>query len=265
MSKSNTKVICISGKARHGKDTTANFLKEYLEAAGKKVLIAHYGDQVKYICRTFFGWNGEKDEAGRTLLQRIGTDVIRKQNPRHWVDRVLEILHYFPDEWDYVLIPDCRFPDEVERVKESGFDCFHVRVIRPYFDSPLTAEQQAHPSETALDHYMADYFLVNQHTLDTLKKYVGDLADKILGRSAPVASSTRREGARAMRKGDPVYRLGLQKWTSHHKYLSFEESCKTFATLWDLGLVDVRVMSEDGEKPHKVIVVVRDFVETNVI
>lgn len=48
------KVICISGKAQHGKDTSANLLKMMLEADGYKVLIAHYGDLVKYICKTFF-------------------------------------------------------------------------------------------------------------------------------------------------------------------------------------------------------------------
>ena len=70
------KVICISGKAQHGKDTSALMVKEMLEDDGYKVLIAHYGDLVKYICRTFFQWNGEKDEAGRSLLQRIGTDAV---------------------------------------------------------------------------------------------------------------------------------------------------------------------------------------------
>ena len=43
------KVVCISGKARHGKDTLAGILKNYLEDSGNKVLVAHFGDLVKYI------------------------------------------------------------------------------------------------------------------------------------------------------------------------------------------------------------------------
>ena len=43
------RVIVISGKAQNGKDTTAGFLKEALEADGYSVLIAHYGDLVKYV------------------------------------------------------------------------------------------------------------------------------------------------------------------------------------------------------------------------
>ena len=38
------KIVCISGKAQHGKDTTAKLLEETLEAQGNRVLIAHYGD-----------------------------------------------------------------------------------------------------------------------------------------------------------------------------------------------------------------------------
>lgn len=72
------KIISISGKAQSGKDTTAALLKEVLETDGYTVLIAHYADLLKYICKTFFGWNGVKDEAGRQMLQYIGTDSARR-------------------------------------------------------------------------------------------------------------------------------------------------------------------------------------------
>ena len=42
------KVVCISGKAQHGKDTTAGMMKTVLEDMGYSVLIAHYGDLLKY-------------------------------------------------------------------------------------------------------------------------------------------------------------------------------------------------------------------------
>lgn len=168
------KVIAISGKARHGKDTAAAMLKEELEADGCRVLIAHYGDLVKYVCRTFFGWNGEKDEAGRTLLQRVGTDVIRAKNESFWVRFIVNILSFFSEEWDYVLIPDCRFPNEIMYLRTAGFDVTHLRVIRPGFTSPLTPEQQRHPSETALDGTEADVYLMNDGTLADLRRKIVD-------------------------------------------------------------------------------------------
>lgn len=175
------KIILISGKARHGKDTTANFLKSALEADGYSVLVAHYGDLVKYVCKTFFGWNGEKDEHGRTLLQKVGTDAIRTQRPDYWVSFITDIMELFSEEWDYVLIPDCRFPNEVERVKEAGFNTVHLRVVRENFVSPLTAEQQAHPSETALDNTTPDYYIMNSGSLKDLQNTVVELLVELNG------------------------------------------------------------------------------------
>ena len=175
------KVICISGKAQHGKDTSANLLKMMLEADGYKVLIAHYGDLVKDICTPFFDWNGEKDVYGRSLLQRIGTDVIRRQEPDYWVSFVADILKFFDGEWDYVLIPDSRFPNEVDYLKEHGFDVIHMRVIRQNFVSPLTPEQQKHPSETALDNVLPDHYINNYGTLNDLRDTISGLITEING------------------------------------------------------------------------------------
>lgn len=175
------KVILISGKAQHGKDTAARFLKSALEADGNAVLVAHYGDLVKYVCKTFFGWDGEKDLAGRTLLQIIGTDTIRAKRPDYWVSFISDILMFFPDEWDYVLIPDCRFPNEVDHIKNAGFDTVHLRVVRDGFVSPLTPEQQAHPSETALDDVRADYYITNNGSLKDLQNAVVDWVVELTG------------------------------------------------------------------------------------
>ena len=169
------KVVCISGKAQHGKDTTAGMMKTALESMGHTVLIAHYGDLVKYVCRTFFGWNGEKDAYGRSLLQKVGTDIVREQRPNYWVDFVKDMLSMFPNEWDFVLIPDSRFPNEIDGLKQSGFNVIHLRVRRENFESPLTTEQQNHPSETALDHVVPDFLIVNDGTLDDLYNKVCNL------------------------------------------------------------------------------------------
>lgn len=165
-------VVLISGKAQHGKDTTAGFLRTALEADGCSVLIAHYGDLVKYVCKQYFGWNGEKDEFGRTLLQHIGTDVVRTQDENFWVRFVGEVLTFFKDEWDYVLIPDCRFPNEVDYLRTIGFSVIHMRVVRDGFVSPLTQEQQKHLSETALDNHGADIYMHNKGTLEDLRRAV---------------------------------------------------------------------------------------------
>lgn len=163
------KVICISGKAMNGKDTSAAFIKDALEGDENAVLITHYADLLKHICRSFFDWNGEKDEIGRHILQYVGTDIIRAQQPNFWVDFLISVLKLFKDEWDYVLIPDCRFPNEIDAMREAGFDVITLRIIRPNFETPLTEEQQQHPSEVSLDNYSFDYTVYNDDTLDSLR------------------------------------------------------------------------------------------------
>lgn len=172
------KIICISGKAQHGKDTTATILSSALEGRGNKVLTFHYADLLKYLCKQYFNWNGEKDEAGRTLLQHVGTDVVRAKEPNYWVNFAKDFLKLFENEWDYVLIPDCRFPNEVE-VMKSNFDTIHVRVVRPNFDGPLSDEQKKHSSETALDNYSYDELITNNSNVLDLEVNIIDLAKRI--------------------------------------------------------------------------------------
>lgn len=173
------KVCCISAKARHGKDTAAAMLAEYLENKGKKVLITHYADLLKFICKNYFGWDGEKDEAGRTLLQRIGTDVIGKEKPSYWAKFIVEILKFFEREWDFVLIPDCRYPIEVSTM-EDNFDTVVLRIERPGFESNLTEEQKKHASEVMMDDYPFDAVLYNDSDLATFKDKVEWFADNYL-------------------------------------------------------------------------------------
>lgn len=173
------KVIVISGHARHGKDTLARMMKDYLEACDNNVLITHFGDFLKYICKTLFDWDGKKDDAGRSLLQYVGTEIIRKQQPDFFADFLVNILNLFPNEWDYVLIPDCRFPNEITCFRENGFDVRHIRIHRPNFDSGLNKQQLNHPSETALDNYSADYYVLNDSTRENLKDKALEIINKI--------------------------------------------------------------------------------------
>lgn len=177
------KIICISGKARHGKDVTAGILKKILEEKGMRVLITHYGDLLKYICSSFFGWNGKKDKAGRDLLQYIGTNNIRDKEPDYWVNFVAGVLRIFPQWWDYVLIPDCRFPNEIDVMRDIfKDDVTHLRIVRfdydpnenrwAPFDNGLTEEQKNHISETALDHVKPNLTLYNFGTYERYEQYI---------------------------------------------------------------------------------------------
>lgn len=172
------KVITISGKAESGKDTAAGILRDNLEELGYSVLICHYADLLKYICKQYFGWNGKKDEQGRSLLQIVGTETIRKQNKDYWVDFIVQLLKFFPDEWDFVVIPDTRFPNEIEKIKEN-FNGVAVKICRPGYENHLTEEQRAHLSETALDGYAFDYTITNKGDISDLREDIKTMINRI--------------------------------------------------------------------------------------
>ena len=167
-------ILVISGHAQNGKDTVAGLLRDSLKADGNRVLVAHYADLLKYMCRTFFDWDGNKDEKGRHILQYVGTDVIRKQAPDFWVDFISSVLTYFNDNWDYVLIPDTRFPNEIDKLLSNGFNVTHIRVVRPNFESSLTEEQKNHPSETALDNVNPDFYIYNEGSMEELRVNINE-------------------------------------------------------------------------------------------
>ena len=171
------KVILISGKARSGKDQSAFFIKNYLENnKNKKVVIIKYGDFLKSFLEKSLGWDGKKDESGRTMLQQWGTNVIRKNYEYSFTDMMVALLKGIYDRFDCVIISDVRFPNEIEEIKKS-FDCVSLRVMRDLKHCGLTNEQMKHPSETAMDNYDFDSYIYNKLDLDTLQKACEQFCD----------------------------------------------------------------------------------------
>lgn len=152
------KCISISGPAGHGKDTLANKLKSLLEAKGNKVFIIHYADYLKMIATQVYNWNGRKDKVGRDILQKLG-DKMRAQDQLFLINELVKILNLVKDDFDIAIIPDARFPKEIECLKSIG-KTLSVHITRVDYKSRLTAEQNNHTTERALDKYSYDYDII---------------------------------------------------------------------------------------------------------
>ena len=170
--------IIISGKSGSGKDMFAQFLKEELAKHNKKALVIHYADAVKWFCRDFLDWDGKKDEVGRTLLQMVGTDIVRKIHPNFWTGIVVGLIQAFEptSNFDIAIVPDARFPNEVDISLSSLKNCVSVRIERKNADGTdwvnplLTEDQRNHASETSLDCFAFDYIIHNDEGLDLLRE-----------------------------------------------------------------------------------------------
>ncbi len=174
-------VLLISAKAQHGKDSFADaFIKEAQDRLGFRCLRIKYGDILKYVCKEYFGWSGQKDEKGRQILQQVGTNLCRNNNPDVWVNCVIEVVKGLKTEYDFVCISDTRFPNEINAWEKTDFFTYTIRLNRKNddgsdFDNKLTDEQKAHPSETGLDDWKFNYYIENKNLED-----IGFAAKQIL-------------------------------------------------------------------------------------
>ena len=179
----------ISGKAGSGKDTIANFFKDELIASNKRVLVMHFADLVKYYATQYFNWDGEKNEAGRNLLQEIGTTVMRGRYPEYWAEIIGKFIDAYtiPEHsfFDYILIPDWRFINEYEVVYDyaaiQNNETITIRIER-YDDAGLkwknpnmTSDQLNHISECELDNFAFNWIIENRGTLEDLKNSVDEI------------------------------------------------------------------------------------------
>ena len=147
------KIICISGKDETWKDTVADILREELRGEGQRVLIARLADPLRHICRDWFKWDDKKGPAG--LLQCIGTDLVRAQNPDFWVDFTAGLIAAIRDRWDYVIIPDCRFKNELD-LERYGFTPLHLRADGPRERQAETELDSVEPDERLANHTLCD-------------------------------------------------------------------------------------------------------------
>lgn len=180
------KVILISGKSNSGKDQLSEYVKQLLEQKGNRVLTIHFGDPVKFFLTKYYNWDGKKDEQGRQLLQHLGTDTLRKKYPTYWGEIISKFISATNNDWDYVLIPDWRFFNEMEMIKKYNKDVITVRINRLNEDGTFvtnpafTEEQLNHISECELDDFYCDWLIDNSGTLTDLASYAIHFVEEIV-------------------------------------------------------------------------------------
>ena len=110
-----------------------------------------YGDDEQKNTLTDILWN-EKLLTAREVMQLVGTDLFRAMKHDVWTSSTIQKIQ--TEQKKIALIADCRFPNEVKAVKESG------GVIIKLTRNPFNSD---HLSETALDHENYD-----QRNFDTI-------------------------------------------------------------------------------------------------
>lgn len=179
-------IIGVSGWARAGKDTVADYLvdnfgfvkmsfaepmREALIRLNPTISVGGYHTELATAVR-LMGWEDLKGESPdiRGLMQRLGTEVGREMfGENFWVDLALSRVKPGMN----VVFADCRFVNEADAIRAAGGVVW--RVERKGF-----GPANDHISERALDSYKFDDGLSNYETVDVLNGLVDDLVARVL-------------------------------------------------------------------------------------
>ena len=169
------RLFVLAGKARSGKDTTADYMEKHYK--NKKIIRLMYGAWVKEYARMLSSWNGSEEDKPRELLQKIAIES-REVNPNYTIKRMEEDINILKDYADILIITDARMPEEVLMPKEKFNETVTIKLERPNFGSPLSASQQKSLTEVALDNFDSyDYVLINDGSLDDLERKIINLIE----------------------------------------------------------------------------------------
>ena len=163
-------IVGITGLKRSGKDTLAGC---FVERGWKRYALA---DPIKEACKVLFDWNSARIEemkevtderwgiSPRRAMQVIGTEVFRRALPDmipgfidgFWIERMR--AEYLLD--CRMVVPDVRFPDEAQAIRDLGGKI--IRVYRP------GSKRDPHPSEAMVDSIEYDHAIANAGDLREL-------------------------------------------------------------------------------------------------
>lgn len=169
-------LIVISGKARVGKDTFADILKNTFD---ENYVTLAYAGELKRKCTEDFDLSYDQlygdlkevpDEryvkysdstnvvywTPREIMQFIGTNCYRAIDNNFWVKSLFKYVD--KNNLKNVIITDARFPNEIiAPVLRGGY---HIRINR---DLRTNINGETHASETSLDDFSQINFTINNN------------------------------------------------------------------------------------------------------
>ena len=170
------KVYVIGGKAKCGKSSFGNFLREELKDYGHKPCVMHITGPLYGYAKNYFDWE-EGDEKPREFLQKMGIEIIKEKmgKDNFLLDRLFEDIEILENFFDTFIITDARLIKEFEFIKSKYLDVVTIKIVRPDFDPELNEEEAHHITETEIDNYDKFDYVIENKGLDELKEAAVEL------------------------------------------------------------------------------------------
>lgn len=182
--------LAFGHKARVGKDTACEYIcKTY---GGNNAKVLRFAKPVYEIAGQVQRYLEKDVVKDASLLQLIGLGMRQIYGENIWVDRVQKDIRE-SESVDVLCVPDMRFTNEMEMLRNEGFTC--IDIVR---NSRVIDRDPNHPSEIGLDGADFSHVINNDATVDQFYSELDyivaqvnpALYEKIWGLKADCASST---------------------------------------------------------------------------
>jgi len=171
-------IFLVAGKARSGKSTVGEIIKDEYINDDKRVIVSPITKYLKKYIEEITGEEIDEFNKPRELLQKLSSVVIKSELGMEdfFVNRLIEDLKIYSYFFDIIVIPDVRFESEIQIVKSNFNKVISIGVVRENYKSDLTIEEQNDVTETSLDNYNSyDYKIINDNKSDLYLKVINIL------------------------------------------------------------------------------------------
>ena len=161
------KILLIGGKAGAGKNTVADIIKKNFD----NVNLLAFATRVKDTAY-FMGWDGQKDERGRKLLQHIGA-VGREYYKDTWANDVAWLIKSksLSKGDSLFVVTDFRFPNEYQVLNKAFPHSVYTMYVTGR-QANLGEENSKDVSENSLDDFVFDFVIDNSGSKEALEDEV---------------------------------------------------------------------------------------------
>lgn len=177
-------IVIINGKPRSGKDTVIKFMKQFCNLDECARCYAYSTIDPVKSALVSLGWNGEKDSESRNMLATLKQFWISNcDGPlKYCIDTIMSRISGSAD--DLVLVFQIREPDEITKLVNAldpiksayGFNVSTLFVNR----FPLEEEHYGNAADMNVADYEYDAEIVNNGTIEDLKKVVFEYMNELL-------------------------------------------------------------------------------------
>ena len=165
------KVYVIGGKAKSGKNTFGECLREELKSYGYKPCVMHITEPLYTFAKNYFAWDGNENSKPREFLQKMGIEIIQQKLGKKdfLLNRLEEDIEILKEFFDTFIITDARLIHEFEELKKKYPEVVTIKIERNNYDDRLTEEERNHITETELDQYDDFDYIVENKMIEDLK------------------------------------------------------------------------------------------------